>query len=82
MLVLTRTGLHACSCSHALSLSAVSRQDDTPLRAVKTVLSQLARAMGPSVLKCLGLLGDQNPTASTVGAYLSLLLSREGHATG
>ncbi len=44
---------------------------------MKTILSQLARVMGVSVLSHLGLIGG-GPTESTVGAYLALKLSKDG----
>ncbi len=64
---------------HACDFSSFSppRQDDTPLRAMKTILSQLAKVMGAAVLSHLGLVGG-GPTDSTVGAYLTLKLSKDG----
>eukprot|EP00051_Salpingoeca_urceolata_P019401 m.283246 g.283246 ORF g.283246 m.283246 type:complete len:2080 (+) comp19412_c0_seq6:220-6459(+) len=54
------------------------RDDDTPLRTMKTILHSLVKIKGADVLKSLTLVG-QNPTESTVGSYLILMLQKAGH---
>ena len=45
---------------------------------MKTVLSQLAKLLGPSVLSHLRLVGGA-PPETTIGAYLMLKLSKDGY---
>ena len=52
-------------------------QDDVQLKAIKTVLTQLAKLLGPSVLSHLRLVGG-TPSETTVGAYIMLKLTKDG----
>lgn len=54
------------------------RSTDTPLRTMKTVLNSLVKAMGPSVMSHLNLVG-QSPLDTAVGSYILLMLKRDGH---